>query len=204
MLRPHRCVVPFEATSLPTPQRLADTYLRIHAGAKGGRQRFIPISTPARIAAIVYAQQVAAHSDAHLGHSGARLKQTLRRFHYVLAKHGITAKALGITAHGLRHEALIDHYQSLTGAAPPIRGGGALPKEIEGPARAAVAALAGHARVRVSDAYLGRRGHAVINGIAEDDSAQLDNAGNDPMGTDPARQSLDETLQFCIHGTRRV
>lgn len=86
----------------------------------------------------------------------ADLKANLRRFHYVLDKFGVTAKALGVTAHGLRHEALIDRYEAITGAAPPVRGGAVLPIEIERPARTAVAELAGHARIRVADAYLGR------------------------------------------------
>ncbi|MCD9026828.1 integrase domain-containing protein [Luteimonas sp. BDR2-5] len=165
MLRPHRCMVPFEATALPPAQRAADHYVRIKAGAKGGRERFIPVSTPQRLAALAYARGVAVDQDAHVGHPDANLRQNLRRFHYVLDKFGVTAKALGVTAHGLRHEALIDHYAAITGAAPPVRGGAELPREIERPARAAVAALAGHSRIRVADAYLGRpaRGRSVPN-----------------------------------------
>lgn len=160
MLRPHQCVVPAEATSLPAGQRASDRYIRIKAGAKGGRERFIPLSTPERHAALAYAQRVAGGQDAHVGHPEGDLKRNLRRFHYVLEKFGITAKASGVTAHGLRHEALIDHYEAMTGAPPPVRGGETLPSEIEKPARAAVAALAGHARVRVADAYLGRPARA--------------------------------------------
>lgn len=168
MFRPHTCVVPFDATSLPAPQREADRYVRIKAGAKGGRERFIPLSTSERLAALAYAQRVAGSHDAHLGNPGHDLKQNLRRFHYVLDKFGVTAKALGVTAHGLRHEALIDHFELLTGATPPVRGGTDLPAEVERPARAAVATLAGHARVRVADAYLGRRARPVrVRPIAE-------------------------------------
>lgn len=156
MLRPHRCVVPFEATGLSPEQREADEYLWIKAGAKGGRERFIALSTPERIAALAHARQVAGGQDGHMGDPTADLKANLRRFHYVLDKFGVTAKVLGITAHGLRHEALIGHYEALTGTPAPIRGGGRPPPDIERPARAAVAALAGHARVRVADAYLGR------------------------------------------------
>ncbi len=39
------------------------------------------------------------------------------RFGYVPRKFGITSKGLGITAHGLRHEALIEEYI----APPPAR-----------------------------------------------------------------------------------
>jgi hypothetical protein len=37
----------------------------------------------------------------------------------VLRKFGITSKGLGITAHGLRHEALIEEYIAITGQATP-------------------------------------------------------------------------------------
>ena len=35
-----------------------------------------------------------------------------------------TEGGLGITAHGLRHEALIEEYIAITGQEPPLRGGG--------------------------------------------------------------------------------
>ena len=40
------------------------------------------------------------------------------RFGYVLRKFGITSQGLGITAHGLRHEALIEEYIAITGQEP--------------------------------------------------------------------------------------
>ena len=43
------------------------------------------------------------------------LKHNLHRFGYVVAKFKITAKDLGVTAHGLRHEALIEEFVSRTG-----------------------------------------------------------------------------------------
>jgi hypothetical protein len=81
--------------------------------------------------------------------------KNLRRFDYVLEKFGITFKQLGVTAHGLRHEALVDHFESLTGHAPPVRGGDALSPEVDAAARQAVSRLAGHSRTRASGAYLG-------------------------------------------------
>ena len=59
-------------------------------------------------------------------------------------------------SHGLRHEALIDHFESLTGQPPPVRGGGELPPEIDNAARLSVAKLAGHSRTRAAGAYLGK------------------------------------------------
>jgi hypothetical protein len=52
------------------------------------------------------------------------LKHNLYRFDYVLGKFGITSATLGVTAHGLRHEALIEEFVVRTGQQPPVRGGG--------------------------------------------------------------------------------
>ncbi|HEY0183302.1 MAG TPA: integrase domain-containing protein [Rhodopila sp.] len=155
MLRPHREVVEFEATGLPLEQPEAQLCLRIGAGAKGGRERFIPLDTPERMAALAHAQQIAGDQDAHMGNPARDLKYNLHRFSHVLEQFGITSRALGVTAHGLRHEALIDHYRQIAGKDPPVRGGGAS-GEFDRPAREAVARLAGHSRTRVADAYLGR------------------------------------------------
>lgn len=155
MLRPNACIVPFESTGLPESEREADWYAWVRQGAKNGRQRFVPLSTPLRIAAIEYAQAVAAGPEAHMGDPTNDLKRNLRRFDYVLQKFGITARELGVTAHGLRHEALIDEFVAHSGQQPPVRGGGNLTPDAEVSARQAVARLAGHQRQRASSAYLG-------------------------------------------------
>jgi len=155
MFRPHLCIVAFEATGLPLHKRTADRYARIKAGSKGGRERFVALDTPERLAAITHAQTVVATHDGHMGHPAHSLLQALRRFNYVLEKFGVTQKALGVTAHGLRHEVLIERFEAMTGHAAPVRGGDRPPPEIEAPARQAVAELAGHARKRASSAYLG-------------------------------------------------
>ena len=159
MLRPNACIVPFESTGLPENEKQADEYVWIKQGAKSGRQRFVPLNTSARIAAIGYAQAVAREPEAHLGDPTNELKKNLRRFDYVLEKFGITTRKLGVTAHGLRHEALIDEFVARTGQPPPVRGGANMSAEVERAARLAVSRLAGHARKRASNAYLG----AVLN-----------------------------------------
>ncbi|RJG00596.1 integrase domain-containing protein [Noviherbaspirillum sedimenti] len=155
MFRPHQCVVPFEATGFSPEKRKAEWYGRIKAGSKGGRERFVALDTPERLAAIDHARQVAATRDAHIGHPALDLKQAMRRFDYVMDKFGITKKQLGVTAHGLRHEVLINQFETLTGAAAPVRGGTKPPAEIDRIARQDVAELAGHGRKRASTAYLG-------------------------------------------------
>ena len=155
MLRPCACIVRFDATGLPTEEKQADRYVWVRQGAKNGRERFVPLSTPQRIAAIEFAQLVAAGPEAHMGDPHHDLKHNLYRFDYVLGKFGITSRTLGVTAHGLRHEALIEEFVVRTGQQPPVRGGGELAPEIEKAARQAVAKLAGHTRKRASNAYLG-------------------------------------------------
>lgn len=153
LFRPYESVVSFPDTGLPLEEQTADRYARIKG--KGGRVRFIPLDSSARQDAVAFAQGIVAGLDAHLGDPARDLKRNLRRFDYVLDKFGVTFSKLGVTAHGLRHEALIDHFESLTGHAAPVRGGVALPAGVDRAARQAVARLAGHARTRSAAAYCG-------------------------------------------------
>jgi integrase len=155
MFRPCVRVVSFEETRLPPELRKAERYISIMAGSKGGRLRYVPLDSPERIAAIEHAQSIVTSRDSHMGQPGLNLKQAMRRFDYVMWRFGITGGTLGVTAHGLRHEALIDHYEAITGDAAPVRGGKGLPKELANTARKEVAILAGHNRKRASGAYLG-------------------------------------------------
>jgi site-specific recombinase XerC len=151
--RPFQSVISFEETGLPPDKKTADRYVRIKG--KGGRVRHIPLDDPARLAAVAFAQDVVSSRDAHMGDPAQDLKRNLRRFDYVLEKFGITARDLGVTGHGLRHEALIRHFGDQAGEAPPVRGGGPLPPDLDRATRLAVSELAGHARMRASAAYLG-------------------------------------------------
>jgi site-specific recombinase XerC len=152
--RPFEHVLPFSETGLPLDRKTADRYVRIKG--KGGRVRFVPLDSPARLAAVELAQGLVCNQDAYLGDPVNDLKKNLRRFDYVLEKFGITFRELGVTAHGLRHEALIEHFEALTGQPPPVRGSGDLPAEVDHAARQAVSELAGHSRIRSAGAYLGQ------------------------------------------------
>lgn len=154
LFRPFESVVPFEATGLAHDDKVADRYARIKG--KGGRVRFIPLDCPARLDAVELAQGLVCNRDTHMGDPANDLKQNLRRFDYVLEKFGITFRKLGVTAHGLRHEVLIQHFESLTGQPPPVRGGKVASADVDLAARKAVSELAGHARIRASGAYLGQ------------------------------------------------
>ncbi len=155
MFRPHRCVVPFEATGLPSEERQADSYVRIKEGAKGGRLRFVPLDSAQRMAALRFAQALATDDDAHMGDPRRSLDRNLRRFDYVMGRFQLTKEGLGATSHGLRHEALIDHYSAKAGVAPPVRGRTDVPPDVDAQARLSAARLAGHNRPRASGAYLG-------------------------------------------------
>ena len=152
--RPFDSVVSFEETGLPADRKMADRYVRIKG--KGGRVRHIPLDNPARLAAVEFAQGIVCSQDAHMGNPAQHLKQNLRRFDYVLEKFGITERGLGVTGHGLRHEVLIRFFGDQSGEAPPVRGGGPLPPDLDRVARQAVSELAGHARTRAAGAYCGQ------------------------------------------------
>ena len=152
-VRPFEHVLPFAETGLPPDDKAADRYVRIKG--KGGRVRWLPLDSPARVAAVAFAQDQAGSRDAHMGDPTRDLKRNLRRFDYVMEKFGITLRERGATGHGLRHEVLMETYTGLTGALPPVRGGGPVAPEGDIAARRTVSALAGHARTRASGAYLG-------------------------------------------------
>ncbi|MDO9001878.1 MAG: phage integrase N-terminal domain-containing protein [Aquabacterium sp.] len=153
LFRPFESIVPFEATGLSPDEQEADRYAWVKG--KGGRVRYIPLDRPSRVLAVEFAQGVVSSQDAHMGDPAHDLRKNLRRFDYVVAKFGITVRELGVTAHGLRHEVLIGHYQALAGGPPPVRGEGTVAPELDRAARQAVAHLAGHARARAAGAYLG-------------------------------------------------
>lgn len=94
--------------------------------------------------------------EAHLGDPHNDRKRNLRRFDYVLVKFGIATGKLGITAHGLRHEALIDEFVAQTVQQPPVRGGVNMSVDVEKAARLAVSRLTGRARKRAANVYCGK------------------------------------------------
>ena len=175
--RPFQHVMPFSETGLPENQQQADRYAWVKG--KGGRVRWIPMSSPEQLAAVEFAQGVVDSRDAHMGDPRRDLKRNLRRLDYVLEKFGLTLRERGATAHGLRHEVLNDVYEDISGAPSPVRGGGPVSPERDRVARLAVSHLAGHARARAADAYLGQsvvmRSKVVVR-PPEADSADSDSA----------------------------
>ena len=155
MMRPHACVVPFEATGLPRERKKADQYLWVRQGSKGGRPRFVAIETQMQRDALAFAQQVAATADAHLSDPSHDLKQNLNHFSYMLRAFGLSLAERGATGHGLRHEALVDVWRRQTGTEPPVRHGERPPVDTGDAARQEIAEMAGHARRRAAASYIG-------------------------------------------------
>lgn len=156
MLRPHLQIIP--ASIVPGYDLIADQYLMVvelRHGTKGGRLRFVPLDSNARRLAIEHAQRLAQHPNDHMGRPGHTLKQSLRRFDYVMDKVGVTQAELGITAHGGRHQFANDRYVEWTGDQSPVRGG--VPSDLSSHYDACMKIVQqlGHARLQIAGAYLG-------------------------------------------------
>lgn len=137
------------------------SYIEVVDGTKGGRPRVVFIRSESQRQVLEDAKSFVKGINGHVGSPSRELKSAIRRFSYVLGKCGITKAGLGVTAHGLRHETLCNLFEELAGVPAPIRVGNprevlaqADPDKVE-LARAAVAEMAGHARVSISSSYLG-------------------------------------------------
>jgi hypothetical protein len=141
-----------------------DGQLEVKRGTKGGRLRFVAIDSHDKRAALDAAKRVAGSIDANLGRPGRSLEQNLKRFRYVMRKFGITKAAIGVTAHGLRHEYANDRYEEFAGVPSPVRGEPPIERKADRAARLRLAEELGHSRENISSAYGGgilRRTHAV-------------------------------------------
>jgi len=154
-VRPYAHVQPFEHTGLPEHLKESENYLWVKG--KGGRVRWLAISTASQRDAITFAQSLVRSRPAPIGHPDRDLRANLRRLDYALARFGLTRAALGVTAHGLRHQALNDAYEAHSGIPSPVRGGSNVSLPIDRAARYKVSGLAGHARLRAAGAYVGSR-----------------------------------------------
>jgi len=137
-----------------------DVALRVRDGTKGGRERVIPIETKEQRELLDFAKSKVPNVQGSICHPDLNLEQAIRRFNYVLEKFGVTKRGLGITSHGLRHEHLNDLYEKVAGVPSPVRSTN-LTADIDDMthdlARARVSQEAGHARLGISNAYIGAR-----------------------------------------------
>ena len=129
--------------------------LIISHGTKGGRTRYVPIETQEQ-------RELIDHLKSYLGKTDSLVPkektyvQYRNQYYYTLRKHGI-CRTEGITAHGLRHEHLNNHYQQLTGHKSPVEGGKLHRKDkaLDSLARLSVSERAGHSRESIASAYIG-------------------------------------------------
>ena len=161
MLRPHVDVVTArQAAGKSGADRedadAADEYLDTHRGTKGGRQRYLPIDDALCRHALTYARHVAKGPQGSVSNPNLTLVQAMRRLRYVMERFGITKRDLRVVPHGLRHQFAADRYRDATGHAPPVAGSPAIANGVDAAARRSVAALLGHGRIQITNAYLGK------------------------------------------------
>ncbi|MCK9987522.1 MAG: hypothetical protein AzoDbin1_03994 [Azoarcus sp.] len=143
---------------------LADrgTHIIVRDGTKGGRERSVDIETDYQRKVLDEAKAMVRGKTGHVGRPEHTLKQALDRFSNVCRRFGISKSALGVTAHGLRHQGLNDLFESVAGVPSPIRSEGDMRAAIDAVgreqidlARARVSQAAGHARLSISGSYIG-------------------------------------------------
>ena len=130
-------------------------YLALTVGTKGGRDRVVPVDTPAKRALVDQAKAFAASKLASTSDPAKTLAQVKNHYYHVLRACGITRED-GVTGHGLRHGYANDRYGQISGAASPVRGGKTPDRDTDKAARLEVAEELGHSRESVTTHYLGR------------------------------------------------
>ena len=143
------------ATGAPVIAGTPGEWLEVARGTKGGRPRLVPIDSPAKRAALDAAKALLASDAQPLADPARSLKQNLDRLHNVLKKFGVTRRALGVTAHGLRHGYAAERYEALAGVPAPVRAGPPPTAAADRLARLQVAEELGHGRRQITNAYLG-------------------------------------------------
>jgi len=143
-----------EAISLRPLKDHYNTVLTVVHGTKGGFARIVPVETPEQLAILEVAKQIANKSNGSLIPDTYKRYSWLSRAYRIFAECGISRKH-GITPHGLRHTYANDQYKLLTGVDSPVRGGQPTDYESDSDARQQIGQTLGHARKRISTAYLG-------------------------------------------------
>jgi integrase len=150
-----------EAAQLRVGMADKRTYLDVRWGTKNNRGRTVPIETQAQRDALVFVKQFANTRTGSTIPEEYSLNEWLQHFYYICRKCDITRKN-GIVPHGLRHEYAHEVYESVAGVLTPLKAksrGEAIQRVVPALDRAArqeVAERLGHARMQISDAYIGR------------------------------------------------
>ena len=127
--------------------------LAVTRGTKGGRPREVPIET--KIGILEEAAMLSNGLTGSTVPADRTLSQWRDWYYYVLEKHGVTKRGIGITSHGLRHEYLQTLYKETTGVDAPIKRAGDRPDpRLHEEAMRRVVEAAGHSRLTKAGAYL--------------------------------------------------
>lgn len=147
-----------EASLINARAALAEAQQRgaatIDAGTKGGREREVPITSPAQVQALERAAtaQGSDRSMVPAGESWASWREgDLRSARELVQEH------TGGGLHDLRAAYACERYEALTGHAAPCAGGEITNRDRDAAARLAVAEELGHGRAEVTAEYVGGR-----------------------------------------------
>jgi integrase len=152
-------------------------FVRLEHGTKGGRARDVPVTTRAQ-SELLARLRFLVPPGGYVGRPDKTTKQNQQRFYYVIRRHGISRKSLGVVAHGLRHQVANDQYEERAGVPSPVRGGD-VTSALVADARYRVARLLGHARERATTFYIGSR-NSVLAGKECDGEDGGDDEGDPP------------------------
>lgn len=143
--------------ALLRPCDIEDRDIHLRRGAKGGRQRRVPIETEEQLSALAAFRQLCPNQNTCLIPRTQSWAQFRNRAYYLLRRHGVGRKEKGTSTHGLRHERLQEIYTRVSGQPAPVKQAGQGPggPADDASARLQVAEVAGHSREAVADAYLG-------------------------------------------------
>lgn len=148
-----------EASLLDARAALAEAKDRgavtVDAGTKGGREREVPITSPAQVQALEKAAQAQGGDRSMIpaGESWASWREGALRD----ARELVQAATTGGGLHDLRAAYACERYQELTGHAAPCAGGEISDRDRDAAARMAVAEELGHGRIDVVAEYVGGR-----------------------------------------------
>jgi len=128
----------------------------------------------------------------YLANPARTLKQNLDRLHNVMKRFDLTRRALGVTAHGLRHGYAADRYEGLAGLPAPVRGGAAPDPATDDRARLQAAEELGHSRIQILGAYVGSRRARPARPLSRTGTSDAEAAGHADADPREAAISPDE------------
>jgi len=130
-------------------------HLQIVDGTKGGRPRVVPIEEEWQYELLIRAARLSNPRTGSMIPEPWTLKKWYRHFYVVLQGQGVARKALGVTAHGLRHAYLQGMYERVTGVPAPIKRPDHRPDtELHQLAMERIVAAAGHGLATKASAYI--------------------------------------------------